>query len=181
MLFDFFNIVSELKKIPRKGWKEKLGLENPESVADHSYITAIMAMIISDLNGLDTQKILKMSLLHDLAESITGDLMPEEISKKDKVELENQTISDIFAKLPANLANDYAKIWYEYQEAKSKESELVHEVDRLEMALQARKYLSEGLSEDKLETFFSSARKDIKSKEILKILEEIYPINNKNT
>ena len=173
MLFDFFNIVSELKKIPRKGWKEKLGLQNPESVADHSYITAVMAMIISDLNGLDTKKILKMSLLHDLAESITGDLMPEEIPKKDKMELENQTISDIFAKLPENLADDYSKIWYEYQEGKSKEAELTHDVDRLEMALQARRYRSEGLPEDKLEVFFSSARKDIKSKEVLQLLDEI--------
>ena len=173
MLFDFFNIVEELKKIPRKGWKEKLGLQNPESVADHSYLTAIMAMVISDLNGLDTQKILKMSLLHDLPESITGDLMPEEISKNDKAELENQTMFDIFLKLPQNLADNYSKIWYEYQEAKSKEAKLVHEVDRLEMALQARKYLSEGIPQDKLEIFFSSARRDIKSKEILEILDEI--------
>ena len=173
MLFEFFNIVSELKKTPRKGWKEKLGLQNPESVADHSYITAVMAMILSDLNGLDTEKILKMSLLHDLAESITGDLMPDEISKKDKTELENQTISDIFEKLPENLACEYKQIWVEYQKVESKEAELVHEVDRLEMALQARKYRSEGLPEDKLETFFSSARKDIKSKEILEILDEI--------
>ena len=173
MLFEFFNIVSELKKTPRKGWKEKLGLQNPESVADHSYITAIMAMILSDLNGLDTEKILKMSLLHDLAESITGDLMHEEISKKDNVELENQTITDIFERLPENLAHEYTKIWNEYQKVESKEAELVHEVDRLEMALQASKYRSEGLPEDKLETFFSSARKDIKSKEILEILDEI--------
>jgi putative hydrolase of HD superfamily len=173
MLFDFFNIVSELKKIPRKGWKEKLGLQNPESVADHSYITAIMAMTISDLRRFDTHKILKMVLLHDLAESITGDLMPEEISKKDKAELETQTISDIFAKLPTNLADDYSKIWHEYQEGKSKESDLVHEVDRLEMALQARKYRLEGALNDKLETFFLSARKDIKSKDILEILDEI--------
>ncbi|HSB57820.1 MAG TPA: HD domain-containing protein [Nitrosopumilaceae archaeon] len=173
MLFDFFNIVSELKKTPRKGWKEKLGLQNPESVADHSYMTAIIAMILSDLKGLDTKKILKMSLLHDLAESITGDLMPEEISKTDKMELENQIISDIFTKLPTKLADDYTKIWHEYHKTESKEAELVHEVDRLEMALQARKYRSEGLQEDKLETFFSSARKNIKSKEILEILDEI--------
>lgn len=173
MLFDFFNIVAELKKIPRKGWKEKLGLQNPESVADHSYLTAVMAMVISDLNGLDTQRILKMSLLHDLAESITGDLIPEEISKNDKTELENQTMSDIFSKLPQNLVEIYSKIWHEYQEGKSKEATLVHEVDRLEMALQASKYRSEGIPQDKLEIFFSSARRDIKSKEILEILNEI--------
>ena len=173
MLFDFFNIVSELKKIQRKGWKEKLGLQNPESVADHSYMTTIMAMAISDLKGLDTQKILKMSLLHDLAESITGDFTPDEISKESKNELENQTMSEIFSKLPSSLANDYSKIWNEYQDEKSNESILVHEVDRLEMALQARKYRSEGFPEDKLETFFSSARKDIKNNDLLEILDEI--------
>lgn len=173
MLFDFFNIVSELKKIPRKGWKEKLGVHNPESVADHSYITAIMAMTISDLKGLDTQKTLKMSLLHDLAESIIGDLTPDDISKKSKTELENQSMSDIFSKLPSNLANDYSKIWNEYQDGKSNEAILVHDADRLEMALQARKYRLEGLSEDKLETFFSSARKDIKNIDMLEILDEI--------
>lgn len=173
MLLEFFNIVSELKNIPRKGWKEKLGLSNPESVADHSYTTAVIAMIFSDLNGLDTKKIITMSLLHDLAESITGDLMQEEISKKDKTDLENQTISEIFKKLPKNLEADYTKIWDEYQKAKSKEAQMVHQVDRLEMALQARKYGLEGIPEEKLEMFFESARKEIKSKEILGILEAI--------
>ena len=173
MLFDFFNIVSELKKIPRKGWKEKLGLQNPESVADHSYLTAIMAMTISDLKGLDTLKILKMSLLHDLAESITGDFTPDEISKESKNELENQTMSDIFSKLPLNLAKNYSKIWDEYQDGKSNEAILVHDVDRLEMALQAHKYRLEGLPEDKLESFFSSARKDIRNDDMLEIFDEI--------
>ena len=173
MLFDFFNIVSELKKIPRKGWKEKLGLQNPESVADHSYLTAIMAMTISDLKGLDTLKILKMSLLHDLAESITGDFTPDEISKESKSGLENQAMDEIFSKLPSNLAVDYSKIWNEYQVEKSTEAVLVREVDHLEMALQARKYRSEGLPEDKLETFFLSARKDIKNNDLIEILDEI--------
>jgi len=49
------------------------------------------------------------------------------------------------------------------------------------MALQARKYLSEGLPQDKLGIFFLSARKDIKSKEVLEIFDEIYHINNKTT
>ncbi|MGQ0795797.1 MAG: HD domain-containing protein [Nitrosopumilaceae archaeon] len=173
MLFDFFNIVSELKKIPRKGWKEKLGLEKTESVADHSYLTAVMAMAFSDWKGFDTLKILKMSLLHDLAESITGDLTPDEISKESKQELENQTINDILSKLPSNLSNEYSKIWREYQEGKSNEAILVHDVDRLEMALQARKYRLEGVPDDKLEIFFSSAKRDVKDIEVRKMLDEI--------
>ncbi|MGI0059463.1 MAG: HD domain-containing protein, partial [Nitrosotalea sp.] len=47
MLFDFFYLASELKKVQRSGWKNKVGVEHPESVADHSYGTAIMAMVFS--------------------------------------------------------------------------------------------------------------------------------------
>jgi len=173
MLLDFFNTVAELKKTPRKGWKEKVGLANPESVADHSYNTAVIAMVVSDLKKLDTEKILRMALLHDIAESVTGDFTPEEISKKDKRKMENHAILDILSKLPSKLANNYTKIWKEYQNGNSKEAILVHEIDRLEMALQAWKYRDEGYPKEKLEMFFSAAKKEIKSKEVLAILDKI--------
>ena len=172
MLFDFFYIVSELKKTPRRGWKEKIGILHPESVADHSFNAAIMAMVFSDLKKLDTQKMLKMALLHDISESVTGDFTPEEISKNDKVEIENETMIDILSKLPSEISNEYAEIWEEFQAGVSKESVLMHEIDRLEMAMQASKYSAEGYSKDKLDIFFESARKDIKSKEILEILDQ---------
>ena len=71
MIEKFFQNVLELKNIPRQGWKEKLGINNPESVAEHSYSTAAISMILSDLEGLNTEKIIKMALLHVLAESIS--------------------------------------------------------------------------------------------------------------
>ena len=82
MLLNFFQKVLDLKNIPRQGWKDKLQTDNVESVAEHTYSTAIMSMIYSDLHELDTEKIIKMALLHDLSESIIGDLTPDEISKK---------------------------------------------------------------------------------------------------
>jgi len=173
MLFDFFYIVSELKKTSRRGWKEKIGIEHPESVADHSFISAVMAMVFSDLKKLDTEKMLKMALLHDLSESITGDFTPEEITKENKKEIENQTMNEILSKLPVEISNEYEKIWNEFQDGTSKESSLMHEIDRLEMAIQSLKYNAEGHSKDKLALFFESAKKDIKSKEILEILDEI--------
>ncbi|MGE4650712.1 MAG: HD domain-containing protein, partial [Myxococcota bacterium] len=72
----FFQKVLELKNVPRQGWKEKLEIINPESVAEHSYSTATISMVLSDLKGLNTEKIIKMALLHDLAESIIGDIIP---------------------------------------------------------------------------------------------------------
>lgn len=173
MLFEFFYLVAELKKVRRKGWQDKVGILQPESVADHSYSMAIMAMVLSDLKGLDTHKILKMSLIHDLAESVIGDLTPDEISRTDKVQLENQTMSEILSKVPTKIAHDYTKIWEEYQQGSSKEASLVHEVDRLEMALQAKKYITEGYSSDNLQTFLKAARENVKSEEVKEILDEI--------
>jgi len=49
-----------------------------------------MAMILSELHKLDTKKIVKMTLLHDLVESVVGDFTPEEISKPKKLELEKK-------------------------------------------------------------------------------------------
>ena len=56
MIGQFFQRVLELKNVPRQGWKEKLEIDNPESVADHSYSTSVMSMILSDLDGLDYRK-----------------------------------------------------------------------------------------------------------------------------
>lgn len=173
MLFDFFYLVSELKKVPRKGWISKVGIEHPESVADHSYGTAIMAMVLSDSQKLNTEKILKMALLHDLAESITGDFMPDEISKENKKISEEEAMKEIFSKLPENLAVQYDKVWQEFIQADTKESILVHEIDKLEMAIQAAKYSSEGFSNEKLSLFVDSAKKEIKSKELLDILDTL--------
>jgi putative hydrolases of HD superfamily len=173
MLFDFFYLASELKKVPRKGWKNKVGIENPESVADHSYLTAIMAMVLSDSKKLDTEKILKMALLHDLAESITGDFMPEEISKENKKISEKDAMKEILSKLPINIADEYDKVWQEYLQADTKESVLLHEIDKLEMAIQATKYSSEGFSNEKLGLFVESAKREIKSKELLDILDTL--------
>ena len=174
MLFDFFYIVSELKKVQRKGWYDKVGITDPESVADHSYGAAIMAMIFSDnVGNLDTERIIKMALLHDLAESITGDFIPGEIQKETKRMVENQAMDEILSKLPPYLLDKYLPIWTEYVDCTSKESVLLHEIDRLEMAVQAAKYSGEGFQKEKLQEFIESARREIKSKELLEILDEI--------
>ncbi len=173
MLFDFFYLVSELKKIPRKGWKEKIGIPHPESVADHSYGVVMMAMILADCTGMDTEKIIKMALLHDVAESIIGDFIPGEVSRETKRVVEDQAMKEILRKLPINLEKKYNSLWKDYVDKTSRESILLHEIDKLEMAIQAIKYVSEGYSREKLQEFIESARKEIKSKELLEILDAI--------
>ena len=170
MIEKFFRKVLELKNVPREGWKEKLEIINPESVAEHSYSTAVISMILSDLEGLNTEKIIKMALLHDLAESIIGDIISGSITKNEKVRKENIAMKQILKNLPDKIAEPYFEIWNEYQKNSSQESRLLHDIDKLEMAFQAKFYQNKGIPKEKLQTFFNTAKKEIKSKNLRNIL-----------
>jgi putative hydrolase of HD superfamily len=172
-VIEFLTSANKLKWIERRGWVAKVNVNEPESVADHCYLTALICMVIADLKGLNTNKIVKMALLHDMAESIIGDYMPEEISSEKKHLEEGKAIKTILDKLPSRLCSNYAKIWQEYKKGLSKEAALVHQIDKFEMALQARNYLQKGYDPDLLKQFFDSASKHVKDKTLLKMLNSL--------
>jgi len=173
MIVDFFKTVVNLKKIKRQGWIDKLSIENPESVADHSYSMAMMGMIISDIENYNSEKILKMILLHDLAESKIGDYTPGQIDLEKKNEIENTAFLKILKDLPNSLQFQYQNFWKEYQENSSPESKLVHQIDRLEMVLQAKTYQDEGHSKEQLELFYESAKKEITNPKLKELFRNI--------
>ena len=110
MISDFFFQIAGLKTLPRTGWKMKLNLKDSESVAEHSYMMSVMAMIMSDMKNLNTEKIIKMSILHDWAESKIGDFMPDEITVEKKTELEEYAMAELLDDLPSKIKNDYYDI-----------------------------------------------------------------------
>ena len=169
MLESFFQKVLQLKNIPRQGWKNKLDIDDVESVADHSYSTAMMSMVLSDLEGLDTEKIIKMALLHDLAESVVGDITPDKIKGERKINIENKAMIQILE----NVSQQYIFLCNDFQKNSSKEANLLHEIDKLEMAFQAKFYLDEGISKEKLRSFFKTANNEIRNKQLRDILSSI--------
>ena len=173
MILDFFKTAVNLKNISRQGWIDKLSIEHPESVADHSYSMAIMGMVISDLEKYDTEKIIKMILLHDLAESHIGDYIPGQIRKENKIKIENNAYDEIISTLPDIIKLPYDKIWEEYQKQESPESIIVHQIDKLEMALQAKMYQKEVVPTEAVESFFKSAESEITHPKLKEILNQI--------
>ena len=176
MLLDFFNTSANLKNIPRQGWIDKLAIKNPESVADHTFAMAIIGMILSDSKNFNTEKILKMILLHDLAESVTGDITPEQKGVIDKKRLENKTMKEILSNLSEEIQTKYLDIWDEYQDNKTIDANLVHQIDKFEMALQAKIYEKQTNSE-KTKVFFESAKKEINDETLVKLLEKLCEMN----
>ena len=156
-LCQFFRYVIQLKYIKRAGWISKVKVQNPESVADHTFAVCAISMVLSDILGLETEQVIKMAILHDLAESKIGDYIPNEISKKHKMLQEKKAMNSILHYLPSNIRRNYKKIWEEYLQNKTDVAQLVHRVDKLEMILQARQYAKEGYSKKLLAEFFNSA------------------------
>ncbi|MFQ6064862.1 MAG: HD domain-containing protein [Candidatus Bathyarchaeia archaeon] len=170
-LVEFFRISGRLKRVPRSGWVE-VGVTSPESVADHTFRTAVLCMIYSDLESLDGSKMLRMALIHDLPEVITGDLTPSKKTGKPK-ESEDAAMKQLLGLLPRRLRERYLQIWLEYVECKTKEAKAVRELDKLEMALQAKEYKKAQPPPSGLERFVESADRVVTSPGVRKLLSSI--------
>ena len=147
----------------------KLNLKDSQSVAEHSYMMSVMAMVMSDMKNINTEKIIKMSILHDWAESKIGDFMPNEITEDKKTELEEYAMTELLDELPSKIKNDYYNIWNDYKENLSEESRFVHELDKLEMALQGKIYEKE-TDPEKIKPFIISAVEQVVNDDLKKVL-----------
>ena len=84
---------STLKDLERAGWVLR-GVKLPESVADHTFGTALLCLLYADEAGVDLERSVTIALVHDLAEALTGDVVaradPEdrEISEAEKAAAE---------------------------------------------------------------------------------------------
>jgi putative hydrolases of HD superfamily len=172
-LLSFFRIVCNLKTIKRSGWIHKSNITSPESVADHSYSMCMMSMILAEIINLDSGHIMKMVIIHDLAESLVGDHMPDDISSEEKQLVEDKAMKKIISKLPNSLRKNYLNIWNEYNDNITVNAKFVHSMDKLEMVLQAKEYEFEGYPKELLQPFIKSATDYISNEKRFDLVFEI--------
>jgi putative hydrolase of HD superfamily len=101
-------------------------------------------MLISDLGNQDTEKVLRMALLHDLQESIVGDLTKDSLEYSNKKRLEEEAVREILKPLPNTIRDCYINIWREYCEGNTPEARVVKYADKLDMLAQAEEYQRQG-------------------------------------
>lgn len=137
-IVELFFKLGELKTIKRSGWIRH-GIKNPESIADHSFRMAMIALILGDEFKLDTSKLIKMALIHDIAEIIVGDLTPYcNINIQEKSSQEYNAMKELLSYI--SKSSYYMDLWLEFERQETKEAKLVHNIDKLEMIIQAVEY-----------------------------------------
>ncbi|KAI8985771.1 HD domain-containing protein [Trametes punicea] len=162
----FFHVLERLKTQKRTGWVDH-NVPRPESISDHMYRMAILAMCVSDPE-LDVSKCVMMALVHDLAEAQVGDIAPREgIPKAEKRRLESEAMHNFVHEMLHNspAAQRIETLWKEYEEGESKEAKFVKDLDRFEMACQASEYeRNDGMQT--LQPFFDSSLPFIRHPEV---------------
>ncbi len=145
-VLDFIEEIAVLKNLPRTGWRFQ-GIKDGESVADHCYRVSLLSMILADMLNthgvhLDAEKVMRMALLHEVAEARIGDVpFPalEYISEDAKGHGESLAVKSMFGGF-GTVGEKYIEIWKEFEGNTSVEGQLVRAADKLELMIQAYEY-----------------------------------------
>lgn len=107
-----------------------------ESVAEHSWRTALMAYFVSsEFPEANLEKLLKMCLIHDMGEAFTGDIPAFEKTEKDE-KREEQLLSEWVKALPEPFTGEMSGLFREMKELKSLEAKIFKALDNLEALIQ---------------------------------------------
>ncbi len=130
---NFLFEVGVLKKIPRSGYKF-LGTGS-ESVADHSFRVAVIAYVLAkhELQA-DLQKVVLMSLFHDIHEARTGD--HNYVNKQYVIVNEDKAVRDLAQGLPSG--EEIVSLIREFNSGETLEARLSQDADQLDFILELK-------------------------------------------
>ncbi len=161
-LLNFFVEVGKLKGKKRKGMMF-YGIKDPETSAEHSFRMTIVAWFLGIIKNLNIEKIIKISLIHDLCEVYAGDITPydgllpkdkkerydfvrkwphllESEKKKryfQKLEKEKKSLERLVESLPPKIKKEILDLWWDYEMGKTREGRFVRQADKTENLIEA--------------------------------------------
>jgi putative hydrolase of HD superfamily len=132
---DFLRNAEKLKDVIRSGYTSG---GRPESTAEHTWRLCLMGIVFADaLGDIDVAKLLKICIIHDLGEALSGDI-PAVMQTADsgKAARERADLAVLTQSLPAAQRAEILALWDEYESAATPEAVLAKGLDKLETILQ---------------------------------------------
>lgn len=145
-LSDFAKFIFELgqlKRTPRSGWT-KLGIDNPETVAEHSFRTAALGFLLAVLEEKNPYEVAGFCLFHDMAETRTLDLdwlAQDYLEKGDYIS--SRILADQTDRLPKELNQSMTELM-DREEETDKTAQIARDADLLDLLFQALEYAHQG-------------------------------------
>lgn len=137
----YYVLCNKLKDLVRKGWKDwNVNRDRVESVAEHICSTQQLAIAMQNIYhyNIDLTKVIIMLAVHELEETVIGDLTQFDISKEEKEKIGHEAIEKIFNTL--ELKTSIKELVLEFDERKTDEAKFAYMCDKLECDLQSKLY-----------------------------------------
>ena len=144
-VISYYVLCNKLKNVIRTGWQDwKVSKERIESVAEHVYGVQMLAIgMYSEYQyNLDLKKVIMMLAIHELGETVIGDLTQFQISKEEKEKIEHEAVHKILE--PLVIGDEIENLFLEFDARKTKEALFAYQCDKLECDIQCKLYDEEG-------------------------------------
>ena len=131
----FIKELARLKDVSRTAWTRE---GRQESVAEHSWRLAVFAMVLEEqLEGVDSNKVIRMCLIHDLGEAYEGDVSATvQVDPGEKLKTEETAVLTLLAPLPERMREKFLDLWWEYNRGETREARIAKAIDKMETILQ---------------------------------------------
>lgn len=131
-LIEFLGVVEKLKCNTRHSWTTS---GRRESVAEHSWRLSLLAMLCADeYPDLDMNKVVRMCIIHDLGEAITGDVPSFEKTETNEM-TEREAWDQLICMLPEPYASEFAALYAEMEARQTPEARLYKALDNMEAVI----------------------------------------------
>ncbi len=167
---NFFAESGLLKRVKRSGWWVA-GIKDPESVAEHSFRTAVIGYYLAHLEKADPYPVIVMALFNDIHEARINDLHKMGHSYIDFKQAEKKVFREQIHNLKDSVKEELFALRSCYDEQCTKEALIARDADILECLFQAREYLDSGYLEAR--SFFKRAPSYLKTKSAKKFWKQI--------
>ena len=141
----YYTTCNRLKDVIRTGWKDwNVKRDRIESVAEHIFGVQMLAIAMKSEYeyDIDIMKVIFMLAIHELGETLIGDITQFGMSKDEKEKLEHEAVHKILSNLIDG--DTIEKLFLEYDAHESKEAIFAYQCDKLECDLQSKLYDEEG-------------------------------------
>ena len=142
---NYYVLCNKLKNVVRTGWMDwKVNRERIESVAEHIFGVQMLAIAMKSeyQYNIDIMKVIYMLAIHELGETIIGDLTQFQISKEEKEILEHEAVHNILASLIDG--DQIEELFLEFDAHETPEAIFAYQCDKLECDIQSKLYDQEG-------------------------------------
>ena len=119
-------------RMVQRAWKRFMN-QHAQNITEHTFrVVWISLLLAQQEKKVNTEKMMKMALVHDISESRTGDV--DYLSRQYTTRDEVKAVEDIFK--DSSLEKEFIELYEEYEKKDSIESKIVKDADNLDVEIE---------------------------------------------